>query len=229
MRHYTSTIFRNHFDSWYRDSNLQTYVSWKTSLKCKIWEFEENSWISFVHGHPNLSLAQACLVTVSQHMFWSITDQYPDLACRLHVHIRLMGNFGLNEGIPWITNNDDALCFVCKRDTETLSHFLFDCPDFREHFNSLCSNLCLKVTASNPLDGGHIIGFLMNLDGHHKAMLLLGCLPTYIHTYILSYTGNLHKRADINRLYVPRKQGGRGLASVEDIYISRHYTGRTSQ
>ena len=39
---------------------------------------------------------------------------------------------------------------------------------------------------------------------------------------ILSYTGNLHKRADINRLYVPRKQGGRGLTSVKDIYISRH-------
>ena len=39
---------------------------------------------------------------------------------------------------------------------------------------------------------------------------------------ILSYTGNLHKRADINRLYVPRKQGGRGLTSLEDIYISRH-------
>ena len=39
---------------------------------------------------------------------------------------------------------------------------------------------------------------------------------------ILSYTGNLHKHADINRLYVPRKQGGRGLTSVEDIYISRH-------
>ena len=39
---------------------------------------------------------------------------------------------------------------------------------------------------------------------------------------ILSYTGNLHERADINRLYVPRKQGGRGLTSFEDIYISRH-------
>ena len=39
---------------------------------------------------------------------------------------------------------------------------------------------------------------------------------------ILSYTGNLHKRADINRLYVPRKQGGRSLTSIEDIYISRH-------
>ena len=75
-----------------------------------------------------------------------------------------MGNFGLNGGIPGITNTHDALCFVCKRDTESLGHFRFDCPDFREHFDSLWSNPCLKVTARNPLDGEHIIGFLMSLD-----------------------------------------------------------------
>ena len=37
---------------------------------------------------------------------------------------------------------------------------------------------------------------------------------------ILSYMGNLHHRADVNRLYVPRKQGGRGLTSIEDVYIT---------
>ena len=37
-----------------------------------------------------------------------------------------MGNFGLNGGIPRITKTGDAFCFVCKRDTETLDHFLFD-------------------------------------------------------------------------------------------------------
>ena len=118
-----------------------------------------------------MSSAQTCLAAVSPHMFWSISDQYPDLVCRLHVQIRLMDNFDLNGGIPWITNADDVLCFVCKRDTETLGHFLFDCPDFREHFDSLWSNMCLKDTASNPLDGGHIVGFLMSLDQDHKAML----------------------------------------------------------
>ena len=82
----------------------------------------------------------------------------------------MIGNFGLNGGIPWITNTDDAHCLVCKRDTETLGHFLFDCPDFLEYFDSLWSNLCLKVTVSNPLDGGHIVGFLMSLDRHHKAI-----------------------------------------------------------
>ena len=38
---------------------------------------------------------------------------------------------------------------------------------------------------------------------------------------IMCYTGNLHMRSDINRIYVPRKQGGRGLASIEDTFTSR--------
>ena len=141
-----------------------------------IWEFEEISSSSFFRYHPYLSLAKARLASVSSHMFRFISDQYPDLACRLHAQIRLMGNFGLNGAIHCIINTDDALCFVFKRDTETLDHFLFDCPDFGGHFDSLWSNLCLKVTGSNLLDGEHIVAFLMSLDQHHKAMLPLGCL-----------------------------------------------------
>ena len=34
---------------------------------------------------------------------------------------------------------------LCVRDNETLGYFVFDCPDFREHFDSFWSNLCLKV------------------------------------------------------------------------------------
>ena len=38
---------------------------------------------------------------------------------------------------------------------------------------------------------------------------------------IITYTGSLHKRSDTSRVFVPRKQGGRGLTSVEDMFISR--------
>ena len=75
-------------------------------------------------------------------MFWSISNQYPDLACRLHVQTRLMGNFGLNGGITWNTNTDDALCFVCKRDTETLGHFFFTVLTSKSsltHFGQTCA------------------------------------------------------------------------------------------
>ena len=141
-------------------------------MLCKIRDFGENSWNSFVLDYTNLSLTQACLANVSPHMFCSVPNQYPDLSCHLHVQISLMDNFGLNRGIPWITNTDDALCFVCKRDTETLSHFRFDGPDFQEYFDSLWSNFRLKVTTGNPLDGGLIERFLISLDEHHKTILL---------------------------------------------------------
>ena len=39
--------------------------------------------------------------------------------------------------------------------------------------------------------------------------------------WIMCYTGNLHMRSDINRIHVPRIQGGRGLASIEDTFTCR--------
>ena len=41
---------------------------------------------------------------------------------------------------------------------------------------------------------------------------------------ILNYTGNLHSRSDVNRIYVPRKLGGRGLTSIEDMFVNRIIT-----
>ena len=91
---------------------------------------------------------------------------------------------------------------VCVKEILTLQVIFFlTCPDFREYFDSLWSNLCLKVTANNPLDGGHIAGFLMSLDQHQKAMLLPGCLllpfdsstVTVIIRYITSAIGKIYK------------------------------------
>ena len=109
--------------------------------------------------------------------FWSISSYYPDLVCRLHVQIRLMGNFGLNTSIPWATTTDSAICFICKEGEETLHHFLFDCTGFREHFHQLWSSLSTKVISSNPTDGNHMSDFLVKLEQHQKDLLLIGCLP----------------------------------------------------
>ena len=88
-----------------------------------------------------------------------------------------MGNFGLNGGIPWLSNTDGASCFLCKVDTETVNHFLLDCPNFREHFDSLWANLTVKVMKFNYIDGRQISEFIAKLDRHQKTLLLLGCLP----------------------------------------------------
>ena len=88
-----------------------------------------------------------------------------------------MGSLGLNAGIPWLRNTGGTLCFICKQENETLSHFLFVCTSFRGHFDSLWANLVSKINNSNPRDGVHMLHFIMNLNRQHKTLLLLECLP----------------------------------------------------
>ena len=77
-----------------------------------------------------------------------------------------MGKFGLNTSIPWATTTDSTICLICKESEETLYHFLFDCPGFREHFDLLWSSLTTKVSV-----------ILVNLEQRQKALLLIGYLP----------------------------------------------------
>ena len=112
-----------------------------------------------------------------------------------------MGIFGLNGGIPLLRNTDCAICFLCKVDIETVSHFLLDCPNFREHFDSLWANLTVKVKKFNDIDGRQISEFIAKLDQHQKALLLLGCLPllfdaatvTMMTRFIAAAVGKIYK------------------------------------
>ena len=146
-------------------------------MKRKFKDYEENAWLSFVNDHPNFQIARSCVANLSPEKFSAITAEYPDLVCRLHVQIRMMGWLGLNGGIPWLLNTDGALCFVCKYDIETLDHFLFNCPAFHQNFEMLWSSLNHKIKNCNPVDADNIIQFILNLDKSSKTMLLLGCLP----------------------------------------------------
>ena len=59
-----------------------------------------------------MRVAQACLENVCPDQFRSIADLYPDLVRHLHVQIRLMGNFGINGGVLWLTNTDGELLMI---------------------------------------------------------------------------------------------------------------------
>ena len=70
-----------------------------------------------------------------------------------------MENFGINGGVPWLTNTDGELCLLCKESVEDVSHVLSDCPNFRDNLESLWSNQSHKVIACNPSDGMQISHF----------------------------------------------------------------------
>ena len=113
----------------------------------------------------------------SQVLVYLFCEQFPDLVCCLHTQVRLMGSLGLNEGIPWLKNTEGILCLICKQGNETLSHFLSVCTSFCRHFDSLWADLVSKIKNSNPTDGAHMSHFIMNLNRHHKTLLLPECLP----------------------------------------------------
>ena len=105
----------------------------ESDCKSKIKVFEENAWSAFVLEHPSFDFTKSYLEPVPPEEFWSISSHYPDLVCRLHVQIRLMGNFGLNTSIPWATTTDSTICFICKEGEETVS-FSFRLYEFSGAF-----------------------------------------------------------------------------------------------
>ena len=134
-----------------------------------------------------------------------ISAFYPDPVCRLYVQIRLTINFGLNTGIPLAMTTDNTICFICKEAEKTLYHFLYDCTGFLEHFDLFCSSLTTKVIRSNPTDDSHVSDFLLNLDQHQKALLLIGCLPLpfdsaailMITHFVASAVSKIHKLCEL--------------------------------
>ena len=142
-------------------------------MKTKILVKEVDDWFRFCSDHPSMRMAQTCVENISPYQFWSIADHYPNLLSRLHVQIRLMGNFGLNGGVPWLTNTDSELCPFCKNSVEDVSHLLSDYFSFRDNFESLWSNLSQKIKACSPSNGTQISQFISSLDRQQKIVLFL--------------------------------------------------------
>ena len=109
-----------------------------------------------------MQTASSCLANVTPFYFWSLADQFTDLVSRLHVQVRLIGQFGLSGGMPWLRDTDGAFCFVSKQDVESVTHFFLDCSYFKQNFLSLWRNLKLKITVSYQADGLNICRFIDN-------------------------------------------------------------------
>ena len=155
----------------------------------------------FFSDRPSMRGFKHVLRTFPPYQFWSIADRYPDLVSRLHVQIRLLGNFGLNGGVPWLTNTDGELCLFCKNSVEDVSHFLSDCSSCRDNFESLWSHLRQKIIAGNLSDGTQLSHFISSLDRQQNIILLLGgflfpfdgVTVTMINRFISSAVGKIHR------------------------------------
>ena len=116
----------------------------------------------------------------------------------MHTQVRLMGNFGFNGSVSWLKDTQGTLWFICNKDIENLDHFLLDCPQFKEDFDSIWRNLKLKIIRSNPTDSIQIANFIKKLDCQHAISGGLS-LPfdnkttTLIKTFLPSAVSKIYK------------------------------------
>ena len=119
-----------YFETWFHNSIFPCYEEWKSIVYHEVRTSEINKWTEYCVSHPNLHVAKTCIDNIPPQQVWSLTDQNPDLVRHLHVQVRLMGNLGLNAGMPWLSDMDGQKCFICKNGVEDAGHFFFDCMSF---------------------------------------------------------------------------------------------------
>ena len=83
----------HYLQSWHHDSSFPTYTQWKSIVKTKIREKENDEWLSYCQDHPGMHVAQACLLNTPPRQFWTLADDYPDLVSRLHITSENHGKF----------------------------------------------------------------------------------------------------------------------------------------
>ena len=87
----------------------------------------------------------------------------------------LQGTLALTEGFPGCQILKMHSAFL-QRNVENVNHFLLECREFSNNFDSIWLNLRQKIVSVSPIDGLQIFYFIHHLNQRYKVLLLLGGL-----------------------------------------------------
>ena len=104
------------------------------------------------HTHESVSKNVSAFGEVTFETFWSITSEYPDLVPKGNLQLRLMGNLGLQSGIPWLRIKCEDKCLLCSIEKEDMIDFFLRCPYFFNHWKGFWYRLRQVVLASSDGD-----------------------------------------------------------------------------
>ena len=88
----------------------------------------------------------------------------------------LQGTLALTEGFPGCQILKMHSALFAKKNVENVNHFLLECREFHNNFDSIWLNLRQKIVSVSPIDGPQIFYFIHHLNQRHKVLLLLGGL-----------------------------------------------------
>ena len=152
------------FLNWATENHAMSYDEWKCTLTNRISIFENSLSETYTENHSHMSLFHQSFTEISPSNYWKITSLYPDLVCKVNIQLRLIGNYGLQSGLPWLRKDKSDACLLCKTECEDLSHFVLRCPYFRNdwiRFWLLMKNFLLQL---NDPESELLLFFLKNLN-----------------------------------------------------------------
>ena len=135
------------FLAWATEDQCVNYSEWKCALKNRINTYENCLWETYVESHLYLSLLHQTFSEISATGYWTVTYSYPDLVPKLNIQLRLMVNFGLQSGLPWLRKENIDKCLFCSLESEDLYHFALRCLYFRNdwtRFWMLLKNILIQ-------------------------------------------------------------------------------------
>ena len=115
----------DYFDNWTGNRIFPSYFDWKRIVKPRIAAHENNAWTEYASVHQDIAILDKTFSRMTNNEFWEIVDRIPDLAFKRNLQIRLMGNFGLQYGAPWLRSLEVQRVYFVK--TVTWKIFLIFC------------------------------------------------------------------------------------------------------
>ena len=103
-------ILSHHFIDWYHIGFLLPHNEWKQTVKKCIQNKENVYWTEFAVSYESVSKNVSATAEITFKTFWSITSEYHDLVPKRNLQLRLMGNLGLQSGIPWLRIKSEDKC-----------------------------------------------------------------------------------------------------------------------
>ena len=190
-----------------------SYFDWKRIVKSRIAAHENNAWTEYASVHQDIEILYKTFSGMTNNEFWEIVDRIPDLAFKRNLQIRLMGNFGLQYGAPWLGKSGSSTCLLCQDgNVEDISHFLFSCPKLENEWATFWHILKVKVSNSDYLEKIYSHHFIENLDKPTTARLLLGGLSLPFDSRIADFL-NKFVAVSIRKIYRIRQNMIREMLS----------------
>ena len=120
----------HHFTDWYHTGVFCSTMNGDKLSRSAFRVKKMCAWTEFAISHESVSKNVSAFADVTFETVWSITSEYPDLVPKRNLQLRLMGNLGLQSGIPWLRIKSEDKCLSCGIEKEDMIHFPLRCPYF---------------------------------------------------------------------------------------------------